>query len=175
MSNPQTTLEAFRAYLSLLAQTRVYPRLQGKLDVSGIVQQTLLEAYQALDRLASGTSRKRLRGCGGCWRTISPTKSASCVTQGRDVDREQSLDAGLEESSAKLEAWLVAEQSSPSERAERNEQILRPGGGAGTPARRRREAIVLQHWHRWTLAQIGEHLGRTVAPSPACCIAACNS
>ena len=26
-----------------------------------------------------------------------------------------------------------------------------------------REALVLQHWHGWTLAQIGEHLDRTPA------------
>ena len=26
-----------------------------------------------------------------------------------------------------------------------------------------REALVLQHWHGWTLAQIGEHMERTPA------------
>ncbi len=52
MSDSQPALEAFHAYLSLLARARVDPRLRGKLDVSGIVQQTLLEAYPALDRIA---------------------------------------------------------------------------------------------------------------------------
>ena len=49
MSDPQPALEAFRAYLSMLARARVDPRLQGKLDMSGVVQQTLLEAHRSLE------------------------------------------------------------------------------------------------------------------------------
>jgi RNA polymerase sigma-70 factor (ECF subfamily) len=161
MSDPQPALESFRAYLSLLARARLDPRLLGKLDVSGVVQQTLLEAYQALDRRHDWNEAQTAAWLRRMLANNLADEIRKLRTQGRDIGREQSLDAGLEESSAKLEAWLVAEQSSPSERAERNEQTLQLAAALERLPADAREALVLQHWHAWTLAQIGEHLGRT--------------
>ncbi len=49
----------------------------------------------------------------------------------------------------------------PSQRAEKNEQALRLAQALEQLPDAQREALVLQHWQDWSLAQIGEHLGRS--------------
>ena len=73
------------------------------------------------------------------------------------------LERSLEESSARLGAWLVAEQSSPSQRAERDEQALllvRPWPRCPRLSARR---SLLKHCQGWSLAEIGRHLDRSPA------------
>jgi RNA polymerase sigma-70 factor (ECF subfamily) len=81
----------------------------------------------------------------------------------RDAGREQSLEAALHTSSARLEAWLAAEQSSPSERAERNEAILRLVDALSQLPEANRQALVLRHCQGLSLAEISTRLGRTPA------------
>ncbi|HEV3262482.1 MAG TPA: sigma-70 family RNA polymerase sigma factor [Gemmataceae bacterium] len=155
------TLERFRAYLRLLARLHLDPRLQGKLDPSDVVQQTMLQAYQALQQFR-GESDAEL----AAWlRQILARNLAMAVRDfgraKRDLAREQSLEKAVAESSARLEAWLAAEQSSPSQRAERNEEALRLAEALERLPEAQREALVLQHWQGWSLAQIGERLGRS--------------
>jgi RNA polymerase sigma-70 factor (ECF subfamily) len=80
----------------------------------------------------------------------------------RNVSREQSLEQALEQSSVRLEAWLVAEQSSPSVQAMRHEKELRVAAALAVLPELQRSIVVLRYWHRWQLAQIAEHLGRTL-------------
>jgi RNA polymerase sigma-70 factor, ECF subfamily len=84
----------------------------------------------------------------------------------RDIDRERSLHAALDESSVRIESWLQAEQSSPSQKAQRTEDILRLVEALAELPEAQREAVVLHYWQGLTLAQVAAQLGRT-APAVA--------
>jgi RNA polymerase sigma-70 factor (ECF subfamily) len=156
-------LERFRDYLRLLARLQLPAHLQGKLDPSDIVQQTMLRAFERLDQL-----RGHDDGQIAAWlRQVLASVLANAVRDfgrlRRDVALERSLEASVEKSSACLERWLAAEQSSPSEQAVRNEQVVRLADGLAALPDQQREVVVLRHFHGWAVEAIGEHLGKTRA------------
>jgi len=158
---PGVTLEQFRDYLRLLARLHLDERLRGKIDPSDLVQQTLLKAYQALGQFRGQSSAEM-----AAWlRQILANTLANAVRDlaraKRDVTLERSLETSLADSSARLEAWLIAEQSSPSQLAARNEQLLLLGQALANLPSDQREVLLLRHYQGWSLPQIADHLGRT--------------
>jgi RNA polymerase sigma-70 factor (ECF subfamily) len=161
--NPGVALEQFRDYLRLLARLQFDPRLRAKLDPSDLVQQTLLKAHQALGQFRGRTEAEQ-----AAWlRQILARTLANAIRDHarakRDVALERSLEASLADSSARLEAWLVAEQASPSEQAVRNEQLVQLAQSLANLPDLQREVLLLRYCQSWSLAEIGVHIGRTRA------------
>ena len=159
----QPELERYRSYLRLLAEARLDRRLQGKLDPSDVVQQTLLHAHRAR-RQFRGKSEGEL----AAWlRQILARNLLHCVRDfrraKRDVSCERSLAAACDESSARLESWLAAEESSPSQQVQRTEEVLRVAEAVEGLPEGQREAVVLYYWQGCSLAEVAEHLGRSVS------------
>jgi RNA polymerase sigma-70 factor (ECF subfamily) len=156
-TDPGPTLDRYRNYLRLLARLQLNPRLQAKIDPSDVVQQTLLQAYQARDQLR-GTTAGEL----AAWlRQILAHTLANLMRDfaraRRDVKLEQSLEGSIEQSSARLEAWLVAEQPGPDVQAQHNEQVLRLAEALAELPEPQHEALVLHYWQGWTVVEIAEH------------------
>jgi RNA polymerase sigma-70 factor (ECF subfamily) len=160
MTPGQPSLERFRSYLRLLARLHLDPRLQGKLDPSDVVQQTFLQAYQAWHTYRGKTEAE----LAGWLRQILARHLAHTLRdfhcEKRDVARERSLQEAIEASSANLEAWLAAEQSTPSQQVEQREEVLRLVAALERLPETQREAVLLHYWHKQTVKEIAGVLGR---------------
>jgi RNA polymerase sigma-70 factor, ECF subfamily len=154
-------LERYRAYLGLIARLQIDPRWRARVDLSGAVQQTLFEAHQMMRDGDGRTSQERLAWLRTCLAHNLTDELRKATADRRDIRREQSLEAALAKSSQCLEDWLAVAGSAPGDRAERAEQAVRLAAALATLPETQREALVLQHWHGWTIAEIAEHLGRT--------------
>jgi RNA polymerase sigma-70 factor (ECF subfamily) len=156
-------LERYRQYLLLLARSQVDPGLRDPLDLSGVVQQTFLEAHQKMGQFR-GTSPEQLTS----WlRRILSHNLADAIrglmAAKRGLNRGQSLEDALDQSSVRLGDWLAADQSCPSQRAQCEERAIELADALERLPEAQRQALVLQYWHGYTLAQIAAHLDRTPA------------
>ncbi len=154
-------VEKYRPYLRLLAECKLDRRLRCKLDPSDLVQQTLLQACQIRHQFR-GTTEGEM----AAWlRQILARTLLHSVRDlhraRRDVARERSLQAAIDESSARLELWLAAEQSSPSQQVMRTEQVFEIAKIVEGLPEDQRKAVVLYYFQGCSLAEVGDHLGRS--------------
>lgn len=153
--------EKFRDYLLLLARACVRKEDAAILSPADVVQETLLEAHRKRDQFR-GASDAEL----AAWlrQMLFFCVADACRAQfqaKRDVARERSLERAIEESSARLDAWLAADQSSPSEKASREEDLLRLAGALGNLPDDQRRAVELKHLQNLSVAEIARELERS--------------
>jgi RNA polymerase sigma-70 factor (ECF subfamily) len=155
-------LEEFRTYLETLTFIQVDPRLRSEFSMSDIIQNTLLEAWQDLERIELLDANGRGRWLRKMLVNNLIEEVRRVGAKKRDFRRKQSLEAAVEESSCRLHEWLQAEETPMLERLVRQEEQLRLLEALSKLDVRQREALILQQFHGWTYEQIAEHLGCTL-------------
>jgi RNA polymerase sigma-70 factor (ECF subfamily) len=161
---PDMQLERYRGYLRFLAWARLQAVLQGKLDPSDVVQETLLRAHKHRHQFR-GPEAELAAWLRGILANVLANEARKFARGKRDVALERSLGAALDQSSVRLEKWLADKESSPSERAVRHELLLQMADALeGLPADER-TALELRYLQAppWPLAEIARHLGRPSA------------
>jgi RNA polymerase sigma-70 factor, ECF subfamily len=154
-------LEGYRAYLDCLTYIQVDPRLWRRFGWSDVVNHTLLEAHGDLDKLQALEEADRNR----CLRRMLMNNLLERIeyerAQARDFRREVALDEALSDSSCQLNRWLADDTADPDARAVALERGVRLAQALAQLPEREREALILQKYHGWTLAQIAVHLDCT--------------
>ena len=157
------TFEEFRPALLLLARTQLGTRFRRVVDDSDIVQQTLLDAHSQEKQCRGKTTNERF-----AWiRQILTTTVLDAVRRHtrnkRDIEREVGWEELIRGSASRAEMWLTDRQSSPAQRAERNEQLQQLAAALQTLPEPQREAIELFHLQGCSLKEVAEHLDRSGA------------
>ncbi len=117
----QCRLEEYRGYVSYLVRQGCPEHLWGRVEPEDLVQDVLLKVWRSDPDFSGRSEGERLS-------FLRKTCSSVLKDTIRRFDRgkrKASLDQSLDGSSARLEQWLAAVQSSPSQRASKHEQLLR--------------------------------------------------
>lgn len=157
-------LADYRPYLAAMARIQIAARpwVAPKLDASDLVQQVLLKAHEA-----RADFRGQSSGEVAAWlrQILSRTLANELRKYGqakRDVGAELSVEAELDASSCRLEAWLAADQTSPSQRVINDERANALANALATLPEDQRDVILLKHCHGISLLDCAKRLNRTV-------------
>lgn len=157
---PTAYLEEHREYLKLLGRLQLDDQLAGKVDVSGVVQLTLLEAHQQATNWETLGDDLRLAWLRRVFANNLLDEIRRFRTQRRDISRERSLEQAIEHSASHLNWHLLDPKTSPSGKAIRNEQAVRLAKALACLTPAQREAIELHHLQEVPLTDVGQRMNR---------------
>ena len=148
-------LEEYHGYVSYLVRQNCPAHVARQVEHDDLVQDVLLKAWASDPEFSGRREGERLS-------FLRKTCNSVLIDTIRRYDRSKRkvmLDQALDDSSARLEEWLAAVQSSPSQRASNHEQLLRLAQALAELPENQRLAVELRHLKRRSLADTAELMG----------------
>jgi RNA polymerase sigma-70 factor (ECF subfamily) len=136
-------------------------RLRKRFDSSDLVQETMLRAHEGLVHFKGESEAELVKWLQEILGNVLADEIRKARAQKRDVAVEQSLHDAVAESSAQLEAYLTAGGPSPSEQAERQEQLLRLASAIEQLPDDQRDVVIQRDLLGSPVKEIAELLKRT--------------
>jgi RNA polymerase sigma-70 factor (subfamily 1) len=158
-AGPRRSLPEYQDYLCLLARLQLQPLLQGRVDPSDIVQDTLRWAQHHHDRFTGQTEAEY-----EAWlRQILLHQLIEATRRwhraGRELLPERSLEEALQKSAARLESWLAGESPSPGRQEARQENVMRLARALGQLPEDQRTALEMKYLQGFSLETVSRYLG----------------
>ena len=157
-ANVAKSLDHFRPVLLTLAEAMISSTLRGDLEASDLVQQTLLEAHCNAEKLALMSRDALFSWLRSALRHNVLDEVKHLMAQKNDIRRRVRA-SDLEASFIKLEQILIADETSPSDVVQRNEQICIMLSAIQTLPDNQRRAVILNHLNGRSLSETAEALG----------------
>jgi RNA polymerase sigma-70 factor (ECF subfamily) len=154
-------LESYRNFLSLLARTWTDRALQGKVDASDLVQETLLKAHGNFDQFRGVTEPEIV-----AWLRQILVRNLTDMTRryrrdARQVSRERSLDAMLDRSSQAMSRMLAGNLTSPSQSVSRREMRVVLADAMAALPEDYREVLFLRNLQELDWEEVARRMNRT--------------
>ncbi|HCO27604.1 sigma-70 family RNA polymerase sigma factor [Gimesia maris] len=157
-------LQKCRAYISLIARAQIEGWMRTKVDASDLVQQTLLEAHQGLERFKGETEAEWLGWLRGILKhnTLDFARQFQGAAK-RDVKREFSFDQyGTADSRSTVQKWELKDSTETPSRIlmNREQEILMAEAVSELPEDYQ-EVIMLRNLQRLSFKQVAERMNRS--------------
>ncbi len=159
MSQQEFWAESHRDYLYLLGLAQLDKGLVDRVDLSGVVQMTMLEAFEQTSCAPVDADEQRV------WlRRIFLNNLLDSLrklrSQKRDIGAEVPLNRSIGDSASRLQAWLASDESTPSVKAMRNERADQLLQAISRLPPSQRQAVQLHHLQGLPLEEISQRMNR---------------
>lgn len=151
----------YQPYLKMLARMQMRRAYQSKVDQSDLVQQSLMQAVQAIDQFR-GETEDELRA----WLRQILARNIYHLDRDmhrdkRDVRRERSIEDRLAQSSLRLEGWLASSSPTPSQNVAGGERVIKLSLAIEKLPEAQRDAVRLHYLEGLKLSECASRLGKT--------------
>jgi RNA polymerase sigma-70 factor (ECF subfamily) len=151
-------LERYQPLLRLQArQLCLNPRLKRLFDSSDLVQDTYARAVAKLHQFQGTTEAELVKWLQVILKRIFLDK----IDEHKQELGHLHLGNMVEESTARLEEYLQANQTSPTQQVERQERLMKLAEAIDQLPEDQRDVIICHHLHALPVAEIAQNLGRS--------------
>jgi RNA polymerase sigma-70 factor (ECF subfamily) len=154
-------LDLYRNYLRLIARALIGQALRVRVDASDLVQETFLKAHREFRAFLGSTEPELTAWLRQILIRSLANQARHHRRHGRDYQRQESLEAMLDRSSAAVEQALAAPIETPSVVAVRREQAVLLADALEKLPAQYREVFILRNLEHIPFDQIAVRMGRS--------------
>jgi RNA polymerase sigma-70 factor (ECF subfamily) len=151
--------DEYREYLALIARILLQPKFRCKVDSSDVVQDALLKAYGGWHQYKGTTEAERRAWLRKILSNTIMDHYRTFTGSKKNINLEQSFEATLDQTSARLEEWIADSSDGPDGRMMKEELLDQLARALNHLPENQQTAVELFYIREYSVARIGEEMG----------------